>query len=94
MASGGDPRHLRGGSRRGSGPPDTGRHSGARVGGPLDDAGGGDGNRESASRGGEAAVAAIADLRRFIPTYQDAAEAGGLPRFHDETVASINHLWE
>ncbi len=44
--------------------------------------------------GDEAAVAAIADLRRFVPAYQDAAEAVGLPRLRDETVASINRLWE
>ena len=44
--------------------------------------------------GDEAAVAAIADLRRFVPAYQDAAEAAGLPRLRDETVASINRLWE
>ena len=44
--------------------------------------------------GDDAVVAAIADLQRFVPAYQDAAEAAGLPRLRDETVASINRLWE
>ena len=44
--------------------------------------------------GDDAVVAAIADLQRFVPAYQDAAEAAGLPLLRDETVASINRLWE
>ena len=44
--------------------------------------------------GDEAAVAAIGDLQRFVPAYQDAAEAVGLPRLREETVVSINRLWE
>jgi hypothetical protein len=46
-------------------------------------------------RAGDAAVvAAIAELQRFVPAYQDAAEAAGLPRLRDETVSSIHRLWE
>ena len=46
-------------------------------------------------RAGDAAVvAAIAELQRFVPADQDAAEASGLPRLRDETVSSIRRLWE
>lgn len=44
--------------------------------------------------GDETMVAAIADLQRFVPAYQDAAEAARLPRLRDQTVASINRLWD
>lgn len=44
--------------------------------------------------GDGAVVAAIADLQRFVPAYQEAAKAVGLPPLHDETMASINCLWD
>ncbi len=44
--------------------------------------------------GDGAVVAAIADLRRFLPAYQAAARSAGLPALRDETLASVQRLWE
>lgn len=43
--------------------------------------------------GHETVIAAIAELRRFPPAYQEAAARAGLPRLREETVASVNRLW-
>ena len=44
-------------------------------------------------RAGDAGVvAALADLRRFLPAYQDAAPTVGRPPLRDETAAEVHRL--
>lgn len=43
--------------------------------------------------GDQAVIACVSALRRFVPAYQEAAPAAGLPRLGEGTVAAIERMW-